>query len=471
MPSTFSPALRLELIASGSQSGVWGVTTNNNLGDLVEQAISGETALNVTSSNITLSALNGVVDQARSAVLRVTGTPGTPRTVTIPNVQKNYTVKNRSNAVVEIKTATGVAFSVPTLAEAYIYCDGSNVITGRSITDAANAFTSNTAPLNNTALTGVPTAPTAAPGTSTTQIATTAFVQTALPVGSVIMWFGTVGNIPAGWQVCDGTNGTPDLRDRFVVGAGSTYALGNTGGANTVTLNTTQIPSHTHTGTTATASTAHTHTFSATTSATDLSHSHTGTTATADLAHTHSGTTGNNNVGHTHTFSANTNTVGSHQHTGNTAGAGDHQHAFTDDARVVDLNNAAGPGNNGQGGFNGGQNVVNRQVTGVAGNHAHAFTTDAAGNHSHSVSGTTSGVSANHNHAFTTGGMSANATHSHTFTTSTFSGNHTHTVSGTTSSMSANENHAHTFTTNATGGGLAHENRPPYFALFYIMRV
>jgi len=463
MPSTFSPALRLELIASGSQSGTWGVTTNNNLGALIEQAFSGETTLNVTSADITLTALNGVPDQARSAVLLVTGTPGTTRVLTIPNVQKNYTVKNRSNATVQLKTATGVAFDVPTLAEAYVYCDGDNVITGRSITDAANAFTSNTAPLNNVALTGVPTAPTAAAGTSTTQIATTAFVQTALPIGSVIMWFGTVGNIPAGWQVCDGTNGTPDLRDRFVVGAGTTYSVGDTGGTNSVTLTTSQIPGHTHSGTTATTGISHTHTFSATTSNTDLSHFHTGSgsTSTVNVDHVHSGNTANTNISHTHTFSGTTGgqNVG-HTHSGSTDVQGNHSH------------NVVGGGSLAAGnGFRAATSDFN-VATGVAGAHNHNFTTGGESTtHVHGFSGTTAASDPVHSHTFTSGAMSANAAHAHTysFNTSSFDGNHTHTLSGTTGA--SDPVHSHTFTTGSTGGGDAHENRPPYFALFYIMRV
>ena len=177
MPSTFSPNLRLELIGTGEAAGLWGVLTNNNLGDLLEQAISGATTLNVTSGNITLTALNGVVDEARSAVLQVTGTPGTTRVLTIPNVQKVYTVRNSSDAAVDIKTASGVAYSIPAAATAYIYCDGSNNVTGRTITDGAEAILSNPTPYNSPAFTGVPTAPTAAQGTNTTQIATTAFVN------------------------------------------------------------------------------------------------------------------------------------------------------------------------------------------------------------------------------------------------------------------------------------------------------
>lgn len=51
------------------------------------------------------------------------------------------------------------------------------------------------------------------------KIATTEFVHDVLPYGSIIMWFGTIANIPTGWALCDGTNGTPDLRNRFVIGA------------------------------------------------------------------------------------------------------------------------------------------------------------------------------------------------------------------------------------------------------------
>lgn len=51
-----------------------------------------------------------------------------------------------------------------------------------------------------------------------------------IPAGGIIMWSGSIGSIPAGYYLCDGNNGTPDLRDRFVVGSGNTYAVGNTGG-------------------------------------------------------------------------------------------------------------------------------------------------------------------------------------------------------------------------------------------------
>ena len=65
-----------------------------------------------------------------------------------------------------------------------------------------------------------------------------------VPTGTIVMWSGTT--IPDGWALCNGSNGTPDLRDRFVVGAGSSYSLKATGGAATVTLTLSQIPSHSH---------------------------------------------------------------------------------------------------------------------------------------------------------------------------------------------------------------------------------
>lgn len=252
-------------------------------------------------------------------------------------------------------------------------------------TAIASAISSK-ADLNSPSLTGTPTAPTAAYGTNTTQLATTAFVQAAIPSGVILLWSGSIATIPGGWALCNGSNGTPDLRDRFVVGAGSTYSVGDTGGANTVTLDATQIPSHTHTVTT-TGSTssenAHSHTFS-------------GTTSGQSATHTHSASV--SDPGHVHP--------------------------------------PLSPAQNYFGGPNSGQSPrgdVNQGTT---------------------VSTTGS--------AFT--GISVSIGNA--------SGDHTHTYSGTTSTQAA---HTHTLTLSSTasntGGGLAHENRPPYYALAYIMRL
>ena len=78
----------------------------------------------------------------------------------------------------------------------------------------------------------------------------------SVPSGCILLWSGSIGSIPAGFVLCNGLNSTPDLRDRFVVGAGSTYAVDGTGGsANAI------VVSHTHTATSTTAITdpGHTH--------------------------------------------------------------------------------------------------------------------------------------------------------------------------------------------------------------------
>ncbi len=68
----------------------------------------------------------------------------------------------------------------------------------------------------------------------------------AIVKGIIVMWSGPVEQIPTGWALCNGQNGTPDLRDRFIVGAGNSYAVASTGGAATVTLTIAQMPAHSH---------------------------------------------------------------------------------------------------------------------------------------------------------------------------------------------------------------------------------
>lgn len=68
----------------------------------------------------------------------------------------------------------------------------------------------------------------------------------ASPSGIIVMWSGSVANVPTGWALCDGSNGTPDLRDRFIVGAGDSYNPDDTGGSDAVALSEGDIPSHRH---------------------------------------------------------------------------------------------------------------------------------------------------------------------------------------------------------------------------------
>ena len=69
---------------------------------------------------------------------------------------------------------------------------------------------------------------------------------TSVPQGTILPWYGKFSDIPEGFALCDGTKGTPDLRNRFLVGAGNNYALGDMGGEDQVTLTGTQIGNHYH---------------------------------------------------------------------------------------------------------------------------------------------------------------------------------------------------------------------------------
>lgn len=141
--------------------------------------------------------------------------------------------------------------------DALLSGDPDKIIKGAEIDDEFNAIATaiaTKANLNSPNFTGTPTVPTAPAGTSTTQAASTAFaIANGFPSGGIALWSGSSSSIPSGWYLCDGTNGTPNLVNRFVVGATSTYAVGATGGsADAVVVSHTHSititdPGHTHT--------------------------------------------------------------------------------------------------------------------------------------------------------------------------------------------------------------------------------
>jgi len=282
MASTYSTSLKLTLIGDGDQSGIWGQTTNTNLGSLLEQAITGVQSIVMADANYTLTSFNGVLDEARNAVLVVTGTNNAVRDLIPPVVKKLYTIFNNTTGGYAIRVigASGTGVNIPNGATCLVYCDGTNFVSGLSGTSGSfsvngalsttGALTYGGVTLSNSVtgtgsmvlsasptLTGTPLAPTASPGTNTTQIATTAFVlANGVPSGSIMMWSGSIASIPSGWLLCDGTSGTPDLRNRFIVGAGSTYAVAATGGSADAI-----VVSHTHTATSAVVDPGHSHNF------------------------------------------------------------------------------------------------------------------------------------------------------------------------------------------------------------------
>jgi hypothetical protein len=113
--------------------------------------------------------------------------------------------------------------------------DGDNFAVGGTLTVTGNATLSSTLTVNSSVGTAGQALLSRGAGLSPEWGA--AFVS-----GMIMMWSGSIASIPSGWLLCNGSNGTPDLRNRFVVGAGSTYAVGATGGSADAI-----VVSHTHT--------------------------------------------------------------------------------------------------------------------------------------------------------------------------------------------------------------------------------
>ncbi len=188
MSSSYSPDLRIELIGTGDQAGVWGATTNNNLAYVLEQAVAGYISVAVVSSNQALTYINGGTstaadNQAVHASIALTTSTGANFAVYAPPVSKLYIIKNASSytatiynsTVIGNTTAAGSGVAIPAGKTIAVWSDGTD-------------FVQQVTYLISPELAGTPVAPTASAGTNTTQIATTAFVQaatTALNLGTM----------------------------------------------------------------------------------------------------------------------------------------------------------------------------------------------------------------------------------------------------------------------------------------------
>lgn len=132
--STYSPSLRIELITTGDQAGVWGSTTNNNMGTLIEAAIAGYESVSITSAAQALTALSGLPDQSRNMVLALTTTTTAAFAVYAPPVEKTYIIYNASayaatvynSTIIGNTTAAGVGVVIPAGRKLGIWSDGTN---------------------------------------------------------------------------------------------------------------------------------------------------------------------------------------------------------------------------------------------------------------------------------------------------------------------------------------------------------
>jgi microcystin-dependent protein len=182
-------------------SSGWGTPLNDNFG-YIDGAFGGVTTINVTGVTATPVVLS--LAQYRNLIIKFTGTLTANVTYQLPSgVGGRWVLRNTATGAFTITFASLGGGTSVVSAPGYI----------NSASDGINCIGN---------------------------------FDAVLP-GFISMWSGSIGAIPAGWLLCDGTNGTPDLRDRFVVGAGSTYAVNATGGEATVTLTQAQTPVHTHT--------------------------------------------------------------------------------------------------------------------------------------------------------------------------------------------------------------------------------
>jgi len=226
MSSTYSTSLKLELIGNGDQSGVWGNTTNNNLGALLEQAITGVQYITMTNANYSLSNYNGTLDEARNPVIIAQGTNSAIYQVIAPLVNKQYIIYNNTvgGYAITIGGTSGSTVTIPNGVTATVYCDGINFYSGNTGTAGSWAVTGNetiggslgvtgnstftgtttttgTATFNGAAaFNGATTVPTQAVNDNSTKAASTAFVQTQIGAITSVASAKNIAN-SGGWSV------------------------------------------------------------------------------------------------------------------------------------------------------------------------------------------------------------------------------------------------------------------------------
>lgn len=303
MASTFDALLRLELQQTGENANTWGEKTNTNL-ELIADAIAGSISINVAGTgDFTLSTANAAIDQARKMYITLTGVLTGARAIIIPASSKIYVIYNNTSGAfaTTIKTASGVAATLPQGYVTIVACNGTDCIavnevnrvskTGDTMTgaltlpgdptnalhaatkgyvdaatgtDLSNYYTKSesdaqfvgTAGDTMTGFLTLHANPTNNLHAATKQYVDGLISGSTIPAGVITMWSGSVLGVPTGWALCNGANGTPDLRDRFVVGAGSSLSPGQFGG--NVSLTTSSAGTHTHSGSTSSTG-AHTH--------------------------------------------------------------------------------------------------------------------------------------------------------------------------------------------------------------------
>jgi microcystin-dependent protein len=297
MASTYTSNLRLTKQADGENPNSWGQILNDGVISLVDEAVAGYTEISIGSTvSVTLTNNTGSGDQARSAILELTGSIGSAHTsifVLIPNNSKSYVIRNsvsnnNSSDAVILRVAGNAGVTIPPSSNTFVITNGTSVF-NVTPTKFSTAITVQGAATFESTVTVSGTGTFKGDVHVSSKVCASAFygdglnITGLLPTG-VILPYGVTA-APTGYKLCDGSahtrtgtstsalftvistkygagNGSttfnvPDLAGRFMAGIGSGLTsvtagmiigttIGNTGGVQAVTLTEAQLASHDH---------------------------------------------------------------------------------------------------------------------------------------------------------------------------------------------------------------------------------
>ena len=157
MATAYTTLLGLALPVTGELNGTWGDVVNDSITELVEDAIAGSATASVTSADWTLTTTgSGAANQARSAILIPTGTPGVSRNIIAPSSSKAYIVDNQSNGAVVVKGAATTGATIATNTAALVAWDGADfVLVAQDLANATGTLPVTKGGTGATTLTGV----------------------------------------------------------------------------------------------------------------------------------------------------------------------------------------------------------------------------------------------------------------------------------------------------------------------------